>query len=752
MVFLSLTMPVIFLSFDIGTVEGDVFTEKGIWGDDGEAPEILEVNLTSDLPDHPTGGYLGTEFSLLVEYLDPDDDPPATILITFDPGTVYEFSENITSMELNPLDSDHTNGKLYLYEFQGWEVGEDPYPHDILVTASDDPPGNSSSSDSKPYFLNDTLFIWDDDPVRIDPAWYGLDPIPEDSGSNLIPLEGGGRPFIDPEHSLVGASVSIADENNWTDSLELELATVKIDEGDDGFYLNITPKQDRYGDIEVDVKVHDEHTSAVRSFPIIIFDVQDLPYFDLLVTGEGNYTPEQVTERMYVIHLEGVQVIEDREFRFTIHAWIDGIHGSGPVFHERSLSDEWKHPPEKGDQGGFSFVPDNEDVVSGSELMVFSIIGSNPKVLLHLHLDIVNMNDPPVLYLPSTLPRRYEQFDQLLLDPIAKDPDPHENLTFTCNVVHELGSNYTSLNHQLPFARLNRSSWDFNTSTGELWIAFDDQGIWMTNNGSVDDVEITIAIRVTDGSGANATSEIIIVLSDINEPPIMDGYLYYEPYRPETGQPVVFWVNEASDPDMDHLTYRWDLGDGTMATGRVVDHTYSTKGWKTVQVWVDDGKATSERYSLRIEVLDGGGSIWMDQDSDGDGVENRYDSFPDDIAASVDTDGDDHPDLWNPGFDKRDSTTGLVLDSFPLDPGEWKDTDGDGHGDNSDRFPLDPSEWKDTDGDGIGDGSDRFPTINNDLLRTILFIVMISVIAGIALLGIILWTTSRMELEAEVEE
>jgi hypothetical protein len=40
---------------------------------------------------------------------------------------------------------------------------------------------------------------------------------------------------------------------------------------------------------------------------------------------------------------------------------------------------------------------------------------------------------------------------------------------------------------------------------------------------------------------------------------------------------------------------------------------------------------------------------------------------------------------------KEDSTMNLELDEFPHDPNEWKDTDGDGIGDNSDEFPDDPS-------------------------------------------------------------
>lgn len=45
-------------------------------------------------------------------------------------------------------------------------------------------------------------------------------------------------------------------------------------------------------------------------------------------------------------------------------------------------------------------------------------------------------------------------------------------------------------------------------------------------------------------------------------------------------------------------------------------------------------------------------------------------------------------------------------DRFPDDPYEWEDTDGDGVGDNADLFPLDRNEWEDTDGDGKGNVAD----------------------------------------------
>jgi len=88
-------------------------------------------------------------------------------------------------------------------------------------------------------------------------------------------------------------------------------------------------------------------------------------------------------------------------------------------------------------------------------------------------------------------------------------------------------------------------------------------------------------------------------------------------------------------------------------------------------------------------------------DNDGDGAVDAADT---DCSLTVDSDGDGVPDNE---------------DAFPDDPTEWEDTDGDGIGNNTDpdddsdgvpdiddAFPLNAAESADTDGDGIGDNAD----------------------------------------------
>jgi len=104
-------------------------------------------------------------------------------------------------------------------------------------------------------------------------------------------------------------------------------------------------------------------------------------------------------------------------------------------------------------------------------------------------------------------------------------------------------------------------------------------------------------------------------------------------------------------------------------------------------------------------------------DSDGDGVIDSQDAFPDDSSETLDTDQDG---IGN-NADEDDDGDNVVdeEDAFPLDESEQFDTDSDSLGNNSDddddndgvldsedAFPLDNTEYLDTDGDGVGNNSD----------------------------------------------
>ncbi len=134
--------------------------------------------------------------------------------------------------------------------------------------------------------------------------------------------------------------------------------------------------------------------------------------------------------------------------------------------------------------------------------------------------------------------------------------------------------------------------------------------------------------------------------------------------------------------------------------------TSSDEDWQTVDASVDGSSISATfdglsdgGYDLRLTAEDSQGNRFTQTTSPAFIAEQgcRYDSNCDgtwDVFEIPDSDGD--------GVNDDE-------DAFPNDPEETVDTDGDGVGDNADAFPDDASEWLDSDGDGIGDNADTTP-------------------------------------------
>jgi hypothetical protein len=179
-------------------------------------------------------------------------------------------------------------------------------------------------------------------------------------------------------------------------------------------------------------------------------------------------------------------------------------------------------------------------------------------------------------------------------------------------------------------------NWEINSATGNFWFQIDDQNIWRTADGMADSVEITLVFEAVDEEGDSDWKKIILTLNDVNEPPEKPDTIHYEiqDEDPDTegdqGYTVSFYVDEVTDPDEDDLTYRWDFGDGGIGDDREEEHTYTNEGYKTVQVWVDDGEYSSDKTSVMINIIapsDGGDDD--DDDGPGPGPETKSeDEFP----------------------------------------------------------------------------------------------------------------------------
>lgn len=176
-----------------------------------------------------------------------------------------------------------------------------------------------------------------------------------------------------------------------------------------------------------------------------------------------------------------------------------------------------------------------------------------------------------------------------------------------------------------------------------------------------------------------------------------------------------------------------------------------TQGFCT-DLWVDGDRMVTADDTHGIHLI----NIAIEPDSDGDGVADSKDAFPNDPSETLDTDQDG---IGN-NADADDDNDGVsdADDAFPLDSSESVDTDGDGIGNNADldddgdgrtddsdiypldtdndgidndvdddddndsvsdivdAFPLDEEEWEDLNSDGLGDNfpSNRFAVIETN--------------------------------------
>ena len=184
-----------------------------------------------------------------------------------------------------------------------------------------------------------------------------------------------------------------------------------------------------------------------------------------------------------------------------------------------------------------------------------------------------------------------------------------------------------------------------------------------------------------------------------------------------------------------------DNGTGTLLGGTdayIEVWAYSGDGVYNLSVWLfsldadGDGFYDEEEYSCGSDPFDNtsipsdtdadGICDGLDEDIDGDGVDNANDSFPEDPSETSDNDGDGtgdnaDPDDDNDGWEDYDenscgtdpmdsSSVPSDIDSDGLCDQVDGDIDGDGYDNTEDAFDEDPSEWNDTDEDGVGDNSD----------------------------------------------
>jgi len=104
-------------------------------------------------------------------------------------------------------------------------------------------------------------------------------------------------------------------------------------------------------------------------------------------------------------------------------------------------------------------------------------------------------------------------------------------------------------------------------------------------------------VSVTATAGAITSSIAIKVITPPNIFPTAN--FTYSPSNPKVGTVVTFNASSSYDPDGTIIKYSWSFGDATTGMGKVVNHTYSSSGTKTVTLTVtDDDEAASSTSSI----------------------------------------------------------------------------------------------------------------------------------------------------------
>lgn len=113
----------------------------------------------------------------------------------------------------------------------------------------------------------------------------------------------------------------------------------------------------------------------------------------------------------------------------------------------------------------------------------------------------------------------------------------------------------------------------------------------------------TISLTADDGNGGTNTTTINITVID-NTPQPPTAVATANPTSGNTPLVVNFDGSGSTDPNGDNLTYSWDFGDGNIATGITVTHTYTVIGTYTATLTVSDGNGESDNTTINITVSD----------------------------------------------------------------------------------------------------------------------------------------------------
>lgn len=105
-------------------------------------------------------------------------------------------------------------------------------------------------------------------------------------------------------------------------------------------------------------------------------------------------------------------------------------------------------------------------------------------------------------------------------------------------------------------------------------------------------------IKANDTAGNENSSSVIVEVR--NNPPVASFTASKTSAR--TGEAITFNASSSYDSDGSIVSYAWDFGDGSTASGVVVKHSYSSAGTYTVELTVTDSDGATDNATVQITV------------------------------------------------------------------------------------------------------------------------------------------------------
>ncbi|MBN2416269.1 PKD domain-containing protein [bacterium] len=174
-----------------------------------------------------------------------------------------------------------------------------------------------------------------------------------------------------------------------------------------------------------------------------------------------------------------------------------------------------------------------------------------------------------------------------------------------------------------------------------------------------------VVLTVTDGSGSSSAVRSDTMVVTVNHPPVADAGTARTAVP---GEPVLFQGDFSNDPDGEIVAWRWRFGEGAVAEGRQVSHTFPAPGTCQVLLAVEDNHSAVDSHTITVRVNHEPVPVFSVPERAAPGEEIVFDA-----GASTDPDGSIIETVWNFGDGTAETIAAGAVHAY-RDPGVYQVT------------------------------------------------------------------------------